>query len=95
LKYIARFFAIFCEVLGVKLRFVLSFALVFGTVASAAAVASAQVTVPEILSDHMVVQRDLPVHVWGTAAPEEQVTVSFRGEERTVEASRIGRWSVY
>lgn len=43
----------------------------------------------------MVVQRDLPVHVWGTAVPEEQVTVSFRGETRTAEANRIGRWSVY
>ena len=43
----------------------------------------AQVTLPKILSSHMVMQRDLPVHVWGMAAPEEDVRVSFRGETRT------------
>jgi sialate O-acetylesterase len=69
------------------------------TVAVAAAVcgaeARAQVELPKILADHMVVQRELPVHVWGTAAVGEAVTVSFRGEAQTVKASRIGRWSVY
>ncbi len=33
--------------------------------------ASAQVTLPKILTSHMVVQRDRPVHVWGMAAPGE------------------------
>ena len=56
---------------------------------------SAQVTLPKILADHMVVQRDLPVHVWGMAAPGEEVSVTFRGETRSVKTSRIGRWSVY
>lgn len=59
------------------------------------AVVPAEVTLPKILSSHMVVQRDLPVHVWGTAAPGELVSVSFRGEIRTTYASAIGRWSVY
>jgi sialate O-acetylesterase len=56
---------------------------------------SAQVTLPKILSDHMVVQRDLPVHVWGMATPGEEVSVTFRGETRAVRTSGIGRWSVY
>jgi sialate O-acetylesterase len=43
----------------------------------------------------MVVQRDLPVHVWGMAAPFEQVSVGFRGETRSVTAGALGRWSVY
>jgi sialate O-acetylesterase len=55
----------------------------------------AQVTLPKILSSHMVVQRDLPVHVWGMAAPGEEVTVIFRGETRTATANHLGRWSVY
>ena len=55
----------------------------------------AQVTLPRILADHMVVQRDLPVHVWGMATPGEGVTVGFRGETRTTTAGRLGRWSVY
>ena len=55
----------------------------------------AEVTLPKILASHMVVQRDLPVHVWGMAAPGENVSVGFRGETRTTKASQFGRWSVY
>ncbi len=55
----------------------------------------AQVTLPRILADHMVVQRDLPVHVWGQATPGEVVTVSFRSENCTTKAGRLGRWSIY
>ncbi len=59
------------------------------------AVVFAQVHVPTVIGSHMVVQRDLPVHVWGTAAPGESVAVTFRGETRTSQANRIGDWSVY
>jgi sialate O-acetylesterase len=55
----------------------------------------AQVVMPKVLASHMVIQRDLPVHVWGKAAPGENVTVSFRGETRTTQTNRLGRWSVY
>jgi len=55
---------------------------------------SAQVTLPKILTSHMVVQRDLPVHIWGMATPGEAVRVSFRGESRTAKAGELGRWSV-
>jgi sialate O-acetylesterase len=57
--------------------------------------ARAQVVLPKVLSDHMVVQRDLPVHVWGFAAAGEAVSVEFRGETRTVATDQVGRWSVY
>ena len=43
----------------------------------------------------MVVQRDLPVHVWGWAAPGEPVTVSFRGETKTATTDDLGQWTVY
>jgi sialate O-acetylesterase len=57
--------------------------------------ATAQVTLPRILSSHMVVQRDVPVHVWGLAAPGEEVQVSFRGETQSTTAGQLGRWSLY
>ena len=44
--------------------------------------ASAQVTLPRVLSSHMVVQRDLPVHVWG------MVDTGRRGERRVSAARR-------
>ncbi len=55
----------------------------------------AQITLPKVLASHMVVQRDLPVHVWGMATPGEPVSVSFRGESRSTKAGPLGRWSLY
>ncbi len=57
--------------------------------------ARTQVTLPKVLSSHMVIQRDLPVHVWGDASPGQPVTVSFRDETRGTEAGPTGHWSVY
>jgi sialate O-acetylesterase len=56
---------------------------------------SAQVTLPTILSDHMVIQRDLPVHVWGRATPGDEVSATFRGETKAAKTSVLGRWNVY
>lgn len=55
----------------------------------------AEVTVPTLLADHMVVQRGLPVHVWGMGAPHEAVSASFRGETKAGTADEDGRWSIY
>jgi len=43
----------------------------------------------------MVMQRDLPVHVWGMASPGQSVTVAFRGESRLVNADQLGHWNAY
>ncbi|HEY1262958.1 MAG TPA: sialate O-acetylesterase, partial [Terriglobales bacterium] len=42
-----------------------------------------------------VVQRGLPVHVWGMASPGEAITAGFRGESRSATADALGRWSLY
>ena len=57
--------------------------------------AHADVTLPALLSDHMMIQRELPVHVWGNAAEGEAVSVTFRGNTRSTAADSVGRWSVY
>ena len=64
----------------------------FLLVASASAVAD--VRLPSSFGDHMVLQRDLPIPVWGWADPGEQVTVTLAGQSRTVVADPSGRWSV-
>ncbi len=56
--------------------------------------ARAEVTLPALLTDHMVIQRGLPAHVWGKAAPAEAVSVSFRGQARSTVADSMGLWSV-
>jgi sialate O-acetylesterase len=80
-----------------RLLLKLRIALLLGVLSSAnlSLPALAQLTLPNVLSSHMVVQRDLPVHVWGMAAPGEAVQVSFRGETKATTAGQLGRWSVY
>ena len=55
----------------------------------------ADVRVPALFGDHMVVQRGRPIHVWGWAAPGETVSVAFRGETAGATASPDGRWDIY
>ncbi len=59
-----------------------------------AAGASAEVKLPQALSSHMVLQREMPVPIWGTAAPGEKVTVKFRGQEAAATAGQDGKWTV-
>jgi sialate O-acetylesterase len=61
----------------------------------AAVSARAEVTLPSLLADHMVVQRGLPVHLWGKASEHENISVTFRGETQTTTADDLGRWSLY
>ena len=49
---------------------------------------------PKIFSDHMVLQQEMPVAVWGWAGPTENVTVRFCGRQATTKADLQGRWRV-
>ena len=46
------------------------------------------------LGDHMVLQRDKPAPIWGTAEVGEKVTVRFAGQAKTAAAGKDGRWIV-
>ncbi len=59
-----------------------------------AVTAQADVALPKILSDNMVLQRELPVPIWGTAAPGEEIAVRFAGQEKKTKAGADGRWTV-
>ncbi len=53
----------------------------------------AEVRLPQIISDGMVVQRDRPLTLWGTADPGESVTVKVaKGKSATVTADADGKW---
>lgn len=62
--------------------------------AALAALARAEVALPQIFTDHMVLQRDQPVAIWGTAAAGETVTVRFASRTQTAVADAAGKWSV-
>lgn len=51
--------------------------------------ARADVALPALFSDNMVLQRDLPIHIWGKAAPGESVSVALRGDTRSTTANAI------
>lgn len=55
---------------------------------------TAEVTVNPLFADHMVLQRERLLPVWGKATPGEEVTVSFAGESKSTKANEIGRWQV-
>src|SRR6266478_881389 len=59
-----------------------------------AAMAHADVRLPAIFSDHMVLQAETNVAVWGRADPGEEVTVSFSGQTKVAHSGWPGRWMV-
>jgi len=59
-----------------------------------AAAATAEVKLPGFFTDHMVLQRDVEVPVWGWADPGEKVTVRLGEKEKTAAACEKGKWSV-
>lgn len=56
--------------------------------------ALADVKLPGIFGDHMLLQRELATPIWGWAAPGEKVTVRIAGQEKKAEADQSGRWVV-
>jgi sialate O-acetylesterase len=54
--------------------------------------ARAEVKLNPLFGAGMVVQRDVPVRVWGTAAAGEAVKVEMGGKQATTTASAEGRW---
>ena len=59
-----------------------------------AGVAAADVKLPAIFGDNMVLQREKKVPVWGTASPGEDVTVSMLGQKVSTKAAPSGKWRV-
>jgi len=54
----------------------------------------ANITMPKIFGDNMVLQRNKPISVWGFAASGEKVTVQFNGQIKTTKADKTGKWQV-
>lgn len=75
--------------------------LVLASLALGSVLAPASVSMPSLFSDHMVLQRDIPVLVWGWAAPGEVVNVHVArgGADGSIRSARTvagpdGTWEV-
>lgn len=75
------------------MRSFLSLPLIAGFLLSARITVAAEPSVAEIFSDGMVLQRDMPITVWGNADDGTEVAVSFGGATATGTASG-GKWKV-
>ena len=56
--------------------------------------ARADVKLPAIFSEHMVLQQSQEVPVWGWAEPGEKVTVAIAGKIKEATAGADGKWTV-
>lgn len=56
------------------------------------ATARADVKLPALFGDNMILQRGVNAPIWGEAAPGEKVTVSIAGQTKTIMAGADGRW---
>src|SRR5215475_4772399 len=49
---------------------------------------------PHLIGDHMVLQQQRAIHIWGKADPGEVVSVSFENRSATAKTDATGNWSV-
>ena len=57
--------------------------------------AIAQIRLPNLLSDHAVLQRNQPVHIWGWAKAEEMMTIRFHDQVLVTKADAVGEWETW
>ena len=48
----------------------------------------------KIFTDHSVLQREMPVAVWGWAEPEVEVTVEFSSQKKKTTTDKTGKWMI-
>jgi sialate O-acetylesterase len=54
----------------------------------------AQIILPQIVRDSMVLQRDAEINIWGWASKGEKVTVLFNQKKYTTKATPGGKWRI-
>ena len=55
----------------------------------------AQISLPYIFSDNMVLQRGQKMPVWGFSSPNETIKVAFKKQLKETKANEKGEWMVY
>ena len=56
--------------------------------------ASSQLWLPQVFSDHMVLQANRPIAIWGRGPPSTKVSVRFDGETQVATSSAEGDWQI-
>ena len=75
------------------MRFPFFLLLILATSALATeAATNSELTPSSVFSDHMILQRDMEVPVWGKATPGEKVTATFAGKSASAVTGADGAW---
>jgi len=54
----------------------------------------ANISLPKIFGDNMVLQRNKPIPLWGWGSPNEKITIKFNRQTKMVTADLNGKWKV-
>jgi sialate O-acetylesterase len=69
-------------------------ACMLGSIILAAFTASATVRLPQLVSNHMILQRDKNINVWGWASPGERVSIQFNGKIKKTITGTDSQWLI-
>lgn len=70
-----------------KISFLLSLLIAHGA-------SFAQISLPAVFSDHMVLQRNKEIPVWGFAGPGEKISIRFHQQTEQTTANAAGEWMI-
>src|SRR5882757_10065051 len=76
------------------MRSILSSLALTGALLFFAVATRAELSLPAIFGDNMVLQQQMPVPVWGWAVPGTVVKVTFAGQTKSARAGADGKWLV-
>jgi hypothetical protein len=77
-----------------SIPFLLRIVIITCAFALSPATLQAEIKLPSVFGDHMVLQQGQQLPVWGWAEPEESVTVSVAGQSKSTKAKKDGSWEI-
>jgi sialate O-acetylesterase len=78
-----------------KLSFFFQAFFAFATTCLVSTAGQGEVRLASVITDHAVLQRDVPIHLWGEASPGEKITITFHGQSIAGSATTVGLWEVW
>jgi sialate O-acetylesterase len=55
----------------------------------------AELQLTPLITDHAVLQRDAPIHLWGEALPGEKLSIAFHAQSLATTANQLGLWEAW
>jgi sialate O-acetylesterase len=69
--------------------------LIITTLCLATTPLEAESRLASVITDHAVLQRDVPIHIWGEDSPGARITISFHDQSIATTANSLGLWETW